>query len=303
MTSEKYQIYEINIKQRPIDEEINGILQKDWYWIPELGKCLFKQAAPFEKIPTNSRTDWAEKVVEQLANLLNLPVARYELATKYAPEQTVGVISVNCIPDGAEMISGGDFLSRSYDNNYQSLVEYSIENVLSALDRDNIQEPSNWLQKEPKIDNAAKVFLGYTLLDAVTNNKDRHYNNWAIISLENRLEIVPSFDHGLAFGSLISDEDKVDLIPSEYSNSIRSRFRQDRNRLTTFEVFERAAKLYPDAAKIWQEKLRSITPAQIDEIFDRIPEGRITPIADRFARQLLEYNTEKILEIIPSQQL
>jgi hypothetical protein len=49
--------------------------------------------------------------------------------------------------------------------------------------------------------------------------------------------------------------------------------------------------------------LRSITPTQIDEIFNRIPEGRITPIADRFARQLLEYNREKILEIIPSQQL
>jgi hypothetical protein len=72
--------------------------------------------------------------------------------------------------------------------------------------------------------------------------------------------------------------------------------------ISTAEAFAIAAEFYPKAAQIWQEKLRSISREQIDEIFDRIPEGRITPIADRFARQLLEYNREKIRSIVPERQ-
>jgi hypothetical protein len=299
---EKEHIYEIDITQDPLDEEENnGILQKDWYQIAELRECLFKQAAPYEKVPTNGRTDWAEKVVEGLANLLNLPVARYEFAIKYDPEPIEGVISINCIPDGGEMISGGDFLNRSYGQNQRNPLEYSIENVLNALKQDNVQSPSDWDVKEPGINTGAEVFVGYTLLDALVNNKDRHYNNWAVVQIGNTLEVARSFDHGLAFGSLKSDEEKLDLIPAEYSRLVLSRFRQEGQRITTLEAFVRAAQLYPEAAKIWQDKLRMLLPTQINEIFDRIPEGRITPIADKFARRLLEYNREKILAIDPKQ--
>jgi hypothetical protein len=299
---EREHIYEISYKQRPLDEEENnGILRKDWYQIAELRECLFKQAAPYEKVPTNGRTDWAEKVVERLANLLNLPVARYEFAIKYDPEPIEGVISINCIPDGGEMISGGDFLNRSYGQNQRNPLEYSIENVLNALKQDNVQSPSDWEVKESGINTGAEVFVGYTVLDALVNNKDRHYNNWAVVQIGNTLEVARSFDHGLAFGSLKSDEEKLDLIPAEYSRLVLSRFRQEGQRITTLEAFVRAAQLYPEAAKIWQDKLRRISSTQINEIFERIPEGRITPIADRFARRLLEYNREKILAIDPKQ--
>ena len=59
-------------------------------------------------------------------------------------------------------------------------------------------------------------------------------------------------------------------------------------------IFERAARLYPDTARIWQERLKQVTPTQIQEIFNRIPDGRITPIAAKFAIDLLTYNRERI---------
>jgi hypothetical protein len=39
-----------------------------------------------------------------------------------------------------------------------------------------------------------------------------------------------------------------------------------------------------------------ITPEQINEIFDRIPEGRITPISATFAKDLLAYNQNELLK-------
>ncbi len=134
-------------------------------------------------------------------------------------------------------------------------------------------------------------------------NEDRHGSNWSVMSIEGKLELVPSYDHGVSLGSRNSDEDKLSRSLSEHTNeSSFSHFKDEKGSLSVFNTFLRAAKLEPEAAQIWLEKLKAITPEQIDEIFDRIPDGRITPISDRFARQLLAYNREKILSIVPERQ-
>jgi hypothetical protein len=68
--------------------------------------------------------------------------------------------------------------------------------------------------------------------------------------------------------------------------------------ITTADAFAAGAALKPDIAKIWQEKLAIITPQQIDEIFALIPDEIITPVMDKFARELLAYNQEKIIAIV-----
>ena len=66
---------------------------------------------------------------------------------------------------------------------------------------------------------------------------------------------------------------------------------------TFFCIFNNAYQIKPDAAKIWLEQLAAVTPVQIAEIFDRIPENRITPAAARFAIDLLEYNRQELLAL------
>ncbi len=304
--NEKYQIYNI-APELILDEQIeDGMLRKDWYLHPELGKCLFKESAPSQAIISEARTDWTEKVVNEIAELLNLPVARYELANGYFEESAElvhGVVSINCIPENAEILTGEEFMIQSINYDRDNPSQYTIENVLKALDRVNVKPPCNWETPIPAIDTGAKLFVGYMLLDCYVTNSDRHDHNWSVMSVGERLELVPSFDHGISLGSTDEDEDKPNLVLSDYVDRYsQSCFQEGYKKLSTLTIFNRAAQLYPEAARIWQEKLRSITNAQIDRIFDRLPEGRITPTADRFARQLLAHNREKMLEIIPERQ-
>ena len=110
-----------------------------------------------------------------------------------------------------------------------------------------------------------------------------------------RIELVSSFDHGLSLGSTDDDEDKPNLSLADYVERYsQSCFQSGYNKLPTENIFERAAQLYPDAARIWQERLKQVTLTQIQVIFNRIPDGRLTPIAAKFAIDLLAYNLERL---------
>ncbi len=298
---EKYQIYRID-PALILDEQVeDGMLRKDWYLHPQLGKCLFKEAAPTQAIISDARTDWTEKVVNEIANLLGLPVARYELATSYFGKSTKlveGVVSINCVPTNAQVFTGEEFLTQILACNLDDPRQYTVENVLKALDLADVKIPSNWQQPIARIDTGAKLFVGYMMLDCLVNNSDRHDHNWEVMAVGERIELVSSFDHGLALGSTDEDEDKPNLSLADYVNRYsQSCFQEGYNKLPALTVFERCVRLYPDAARIWQERLKQVTSAQIEEIFSRIPEKRITPIAAKFAIELLFYNHKRIVNL------
>jgi hypothetical protein len=298
---EKYQIYRID-PGLILDEQVeDGMLRKDWYLHPQLGKCLFKEAAPTQAIISDARTDWTEKVVNEIANLLGLPVARYELATGYFGKSTKlveGVVSINCVPTNAQVFTGEEFLTRILDCNLDDPRQYTIENVLKALDLADVNIPSNWQQPIAGIDTGAKLFVGYMMLDCLVNNSDRHDHNWEVMAVGERIELVSSFDHGLSLGSTDEDEDKPTLSLADYVERYsQSCFQEGYNKLPTLTIFERCGRLYPDAARIWQEQLRQVTMNQIEEIFSLIPEGRITPVAAKFAIELLDFNQKRIVDL------
>ena len=295
----EYKIYHLD-PDLILDEQVeDGMLRKDWYLHPALGKCLFKEAAPTQAIISDARTDWTEKVVNEIANLLGLPVARYELATGYFGKSTKlveGVVSINCIPDNTQILTGEEFLTQVLDCNLDDPRQYTVENVLKALDLADVKIPSNWQQPIPGIDTGAKLFVGYMMLDCLVNNSDRHDHNWEVMAVGGRIELVSSFDRGLSLGSTDEDEDKPNLSLADYVNRYsQSCFQSGYNKLPTLTIFDRAAQLYPAAAIVWQERLKQVTSTQITAIFNRIPDGRITPIAAKFAIDLLAYNLERIL--------
>jgi hypothetical protein len=291
-------IYQLNISEFIEEVRDNGVLRKAWYNNPELGNCLFKETHKPSWLAVDIRSDWSEKVIYEIATLLNLPVARYEFATGYVNESTEsvdGIVSVNCIPINSTEISGEKFLMANINYESSNHSEYIVERVLNTLQLGKVMPPKSWTHI-PNIDSGAKLFVGYLILDALVNNKDRHDHNWGVIAIGNRLELIPSFDHGFSLGAS-ENISKPEFSISYYLDRYRSSFHDGDGALPTLEVFVRAAKLYPEAAQIWQDKLRSITPEQIDEIFNRIPEGRITPTAATFAKALLEYNRSQILNL------
>jgi hypothetical protein len=63
-----------------------------------------------------------------------------------------------------------------------------------------------------------------------------------------------------------------------------------------FDAFCEAAKLYPQAAKIWLDSLGKISTENTLELFKRIPDNCISSTAIEFAQQILEINQNKLLE-------
>jgi hypothetical protein len=134
------------------------------------------------------------------------------------------------------------------------------------------------------------------MLDCLVNNSDRHDHNWGLMSVGGRIELIPSYDHGISLGSTDEDADKSSISVKDYVNRYsQSCFQEGYNKLSNLTVFARAANLYPEAARIWQNRLARIDPQQINEIFDRLPPDRISPVAMQFAKQIIEYGREQIL--------
>ncbi len=300
--SDSFPIYQVTEMMKVAEDysiQLKGVLTKSWYEHPELGLCLFK-AATSPRIPiSNVRNDWVEKVVYEISKLLDLPTARYEFALAWNEERqsfVPGSLSVNCLPPGAESIAGGDLLANTLTN-YEAgyPLSYSVENVLKALAQNEVGCPQNWAGIAG-IERATDLFVGYLALDAVCGGVDRHPNNWEVMVVDGRLDLVPSFDHGSSLGGNLSESTRATIAASGFApNLMKSAFWNNTERIDPIQAFEIAVRLYPQI--FWQQRLKAITPTQIQDIFDRIPEGRITAAAAKFAIDLLAFNRQALASV------
>ena len=300
--SDSFPIYQVTEMMKVAEDysiQLKGVLTKSWYEHPELGLCLFKAAtSPRVPIP-NVRNDWVEKVVYEISKLLDLPTARYEFALAWNEERqsfVPGSLSVNCLPPGAESIPGGDLLANTFAN-YEAgyPLSYSVENVLKALAQNEVGCPQNWVGIAG-IDRATDLFVGYLALDAICGGVDRHPNNWEVMVVDGRLDLVPSFDHGSSLGGNLSESRRVTISKSGFAPKlIKSAFWNNTERIDPIQAFEIAVRLYPQI--VWQQRLKAITPTQIQDIFARIPEGRITAAAAKFASDLLASNRQTLASV------
>jgi len=67
--------------------------------------------------------------------------------------------------------------------------------------------------------------------------------------------------------------------------------------LPLIDAFQAASLHNPQASKIWLEKLENVTINDVREVFERIPEERISDVAKEFAIRLLEINRRRLLEL------
>jgi hypothetical protein len=192
-----------------------------------------------------------------------------------------------------------------YADRYPST--YAVDRVLNALEQERVAVPSGF-DLPAGIDNGAKTFVGYLMFDSVISNCEaqarrqvvRHDQNFEIQVLpDGTQELAPTFDQGQAMGATLSDKMRETFTTQDYQEYLEGSFYQESNseNILTSTAFEIAANRYPEAAAIWQERLARIAPERIDEIFDRIPEDRISPIAAKFAKQVIEDVRERVLSL------
>jgi hypothetical protein len=281
-------------------DETMGTKSKFWFEHPELDRCLYKHIRP------NTGEDWAEKVAEQICELLALPHANYELAETWS--SNYGTVSLNFIPQGGTLIHGNEILTPLVSNypTYETYnaSQHTIDVVLSAIELSQVQLPPDWDALEG-IETARDLFIGYILLDALIGNGDRHHENWGFVrsrqaNSPDRLYLSPTYDHASCLGrELLDDRRKVRSVES-YAKKCISAFYLDVNDskpLRTFELFKELANRYPTTAQVWLNRLAGISEENIDLILQAIPPERISSIAAKFARDILIFNQNRLLSL------
>lgn len=301
-----YTVYEIAPGAAQSTETL-GTKYKFWYRDPIFGLTLFKEGRP------NTGENWAEKIACELAELIGLPHARYELA-KHGDR--LGVLTPSLVDSGARVVHGNELLaSLAVDYLPQTERQYrnpkhTLRRVLAYLRRSTefLGAPYN-ATTSPGAETALDFFIGYLMFDAWIANQDRHDENWGVLRMnDGNLFLAPSFDHGSSMARNESDESRALRLStkdkprhiSQFVCQARSGFfpptAEEKSRpLYTLEAFQQAAQQSPTAATYWRQKLATVNSEQVKEIFQKIPEGWMSPVAREFTLELLRLNRERIL--------
>jgi hypothetical protein len=285
-----------------------GSKPKFWFDHQYLGPCLFKAA----RLGTGE--DWSEKLAERFASWLNLPHARYELAS-WRGER--GIITPRLTTDAERLVHGNELLIEldpaygTQSKAYRTPL-HTVPAVLEALTTHGVDTPAGWTPPSG-VEGCLDVFAGYLLLDALIGNTDRHHENWAVIEREGEIGgsparcLAPTFDHASSLGrnepeskvrKRLATKDKGYSVEA-YSGRARSAFYKSSNDdqpLTTMEAFSEAARRCSAAAAVWCMRLRDLDDSTIADIVGAVPEALMSRPRKEFVGRIIIYNRDQLLQ-------
>jgi len=287
----------------PAQLEQLGTKTKFWYRDENGLRMMFKQGRP------GTGENWAEKVCCEICRLLDIPHAEYELAVW--KNNRKGVVTPTFVPKGGRLVLGNELLARIADNYDQTkrfrARQHTVRTVMAAASLEIIGFPIDWNPPESVTD-AAGVFVGYLMLDALVSNQDRHHENWGVILRpEEGISFAPTFDHASSLGRNETDDARTDRLTTKdkgrsveaYVARAKSAFYatySSTKPLTPLDAFREAAKLRPEAADYWLRQLAGIENANYRNIFAEVPGTEISAPARDFAVRMIEINVNRILQ-------
>ncbi|MCU0545414.1 MAG: hypothetical protein MUE44_25125 [Oscillatoriaceae cyanobacterium Prado104] len=139
----------------------------------------------------------------------------------------------------------------------------------------------------------------------------RHHENWAFIETSRisstspaTINLAPTYDHASSLGRELLDIKWQEKLNNRsvlaYAEKCRGALYVqigDRKALKPLGAFRLAAQRYPLAARVWLERLASISIANTLALFNRIPNELISEVAIAFAQQILEINQQRLLNL------
>lgn len=303
MIPSKYLVYNVSDALSSGAVEYLGSKFKGWITLRFKDKelrILFKQGRP------GTGENWSEKVTCELASLLELPHAFYDLAK--LDEDNLCVISPNFLGEGEELRLGNELIEGFDKNQKFNNTTHTLGAILNALQKNNVQLPWKTPEQTPAIRNASDLFIGYLCFDAWVGNTDRHAENWGIITKTNRINVLaPTFDHASSLGRNESDERRIERLRTKdkgfdvraYVQRAEMPIYDDNSRaLNTISLVQECKKRSPQAINFWVEKiLKIMDDDKIQIILDRMPDEFISKPAKDFAMAILNENVKRLREL------
>ncbi|EAJ6142571.1 hypothetical protein IDR50_000728 [Campylobacter lari] len=286
-----YQILEFSSKHF-----IEPLGTKEKFWTQDK-KYLFKIGRE------NTLENCSEKIACELAKLINLPCAEYELAIYKNGNTSHGVASKNFLNSTSNLVLGNELLSETlqeYDENvkYKSKT-YTLDNVLSL----------NIFLENPSI---LENMIGCLVFDVFIGNQDRHHENWGIVfDEETKINaLAPSFDHAAGVASKISEEaakiklqtrDKNQQVLAYCLKSTSAFSDNNGKRLKNLDVLRiilsKSSYNISIFAKDWIEKIKSIDQNTCENIINKIPNNFIGEFQKSFILEMLDINKKLICDL------
>ncbi len=296
-----YPIIEL-AEDAPTQLEQLGTKAKFWYRDEKGRRMLFKEGRP------RTGENWAEKVCCEICRLLELPHAEYDFAVWKGRK---GVITPTFVPKGGRLVLGNELLARiveDYDQTKRFRArQHTVRTVMAIASISEVGFPKGW-KPATSIEDAAGVFVGYLMLDALVSNQDRHHENWGVIFLpEEGVFFAPTFDHASSLGRNETDAGRTErLTTKDKGRSVEAYVRRAKSAfyasysnskpLTTLDALREAAKIRPEAADYWLEQLNKIGNKDYRSILMEIPDTEISTPARDFAGRMLQINANRILQ-------
>ena len=287
-----------------------GTKFKFWFQDEAHGLTLFKEGRP------GTGENWAEKIAAELAELLGIPHAHYELA-EWRSKQ--GVISPSLVPNGGRLIHGNELVGGKVTiaNGNAQVRFYAQRNHIASRvfqflkQSAEIIRPPETYSPIDGVDSALGVFIGYILFDAWIANQDRHSENWGLIKTTEGFYLAPSYDHGSSMGRHETDVRRQTMLTTKDKGaSIESYICKARSALypnaagdnkvkayLTSELFQIACKMDPVAGQAWRDRLADITGAKINAVIDEIPDAKMSGVAREFTARLLKLNLDRLIAL------
>lgn len=278
-----------------------GTKRKFWYRDPTARMFLFKEGRP------NTGENWAEKVCCEIAELLGIPHAQYNLATW---RDHKGVISPKFLTDEARLVLGNEILGKivkGYEHAQRYRVrQHTVNLAMGVMKWKHVGVPVGYV-RQPPIATAADVFVSYLMLDALVSNQDRHHENWGlVVSPGPIVNMAPTFDHASSLGRneldavrlrRLSTKDRGDTVDAYVSRANSAFYPLKAPRpLSCLAAFQEAARFAPRAAvNYWLGRLEATTRENYEQILNAVPDSEITQPARDFALKMLEVNRVRLL--------
>lgn len=294
--SDEYPIVTVEPEWVINPEEMGG-KTKFWYSKPDDNtNWLFKYPRP------NTGEHWAEKIASEIASVMGITHAKVELA-QFQGER--GSVAESFARGGRALFHGNELLEitiEAYDPKAKfHHSHHTLKNIWLALER--IFEQPEAAEK------AKRLFAEYLVLDAITGNTDRHYENWGLLrqQVENRWRgfLSPSFDHASSLGRELRDERRDRLMAENRIGDYAERGRgaiywseDERYGPSPLELVRRAIRTYPDIFQPAILKLEKFGKDSLPKIVNRVPTDWMTPSARTFAIALMSYNCEQLRRLI-----
>lgn len=302
-----------------LDDEQLGSKNKFWFEY-DLRQWLFKEAraisTPAGEFQGMTGEDWAEKIVAEIAHVLNIRAARVELAVYQGKR---GSASLNFIPDPAYHLEHGNEVLAGrvlgYDSGKkQRQSDHTIDNIIRAIRK--------MFPEEKHSRYVLEQLAYYLLLDALVCNTDRHHENWGLFwraaqrgelindwdspEIIRIYDVAPTFDHASSLGRELLDDRKQEIL---LANRIESYVRRgrggiywnatDKHGTSPLQLVELTAAKHPEYFQPALLRLRQTPFDRIVATLDDVPSDLFSASSREFARLLLAYTYNALTRLKP----